>query len=201
METNTNAIQNEAPLEIRSIVRTKVTELDVRPILEAGGEPFGAIMNAVASTASDGAIRLRATFKPTPLFHVLGQQGWQHWIERGEGADWIVWFYHPASGEAPAGVSEAEISAARLHKENPELGKRLQAEGNTWYLDVRRLSPPEPMELTLFVLENLPENTTLVQINERVPQFLLPILQERGFRYEVIQNAESDVLLEIARIS
>lgn len=192
---------NDTPKEIASISVAKVTDLDVRPILRSGGEPFSVIMAAVANTPQDGAIKLRATFKPTPLFHVLGQEGWQHWIEYGEGEDWLVWFYRPVSGEGPKEISEAELSAAHLQKENIELGKRLRAEGNTWYLDVRRLSPPEPMELTLSVLEKLPQGANLVQINERVPQFLLPVLLERGFRYAITQEDGPEIRLEIGRAS
>lgn len=68
-------------------------KLDVRPLLRQGQEPFGDIMAAVAQVPPGGALCLRATFKPAPLFAVLRMRGWQHWIERGEGDDWIVWFY------------------------------------------------------------------------------------------------------------
>ena len=193
---------NKTPKEIKSMPESKVTELDVRPILRSGGEPFSAIMAAVAKTPHDGALKLRATFKPAPLFHVLGGQGWQNWVEHGEGDDWIVWFYHAASvAPAQGGITKAEMGAAHLQKDNPELQKRLKADGNVWYLDVRQLSPPEPMELTLSVLEKLPKGASLVQINERVPQFLLPILLERGFRYAITQNEGHEIRLEIGRAS
>lgn len=68
-------------------------ELDVRQVLKDGGEPFGEIMQAIAQVPSDGALRLRATFKPVPLFGVLRVRGFKHWVEYGEGDDWVVWFY------------------------------------------------------------------------------------------------------------
>ncbi len=172
--------KNLIPSEIKSIDPAKVTELDVRPILKSGGEPFNVIMSAVGKTSPDGALKLRATFKPTPLFHALGSRGWQNWIEKGEGDDWIVWFY-------------------REQKDHPELQTRLKVEGNLWRLDVRRLSPPDPMELTLTVLEKLPRGATLIQINERIPQFLLPILEERGFRFVIEEGKGPDVHVEIMR--
>ena len=52
-------------------------------------------------------------------------------------------------------------------------------------LDVRGLQPPEPMERTLAVLDELPAERALVQVNDRVPAFLLPLLDERGYRYRI----------------
>jgi uncharacterized protein (DUF2249 family) len=56
-------------------------------------------------------------------------------------------------------------------------------------LDVRDMDPPEPMVLTLAVLGHLPADATLVQINTRVPQHLLPQLEARGFTYTVTEQA------------
>ena len=83
----------DRPAELAGIATDRRVELDVRPILRSGGEPFGEIMQAVAQVPPDGALRLRATFKPAPLFGVLRVRGFRHWIERGKGDDWIVWFY------------------------------------------------------------------------------------------------------------
>lgn len=189
---------NPAPIEITAIPSTKVTQLDVRPILKSGGEPFSVIMQAIGNTPADGALKLRATFKPTPLFHALGAKGWRHWIESGEGDDWTVWFYQGRSEEAAQNVLKSDLSLAHLQKDHPELQTRLKTEGSTWLLDVRHMSPPEPMELTLLVLEKLPKGATLTQINERVPQFLLPILEERGFAHEISDEKEI-VRVKIAR--
>ena len=62
---------------------------------------------------------------------------------------------------------------------------------------MRGLEPPEPMHRTLAALETLPAGHTLVQLNARVPQFLLPILHERGFDFEVDESAPDRVLVRI----
>lgn len=185
---------SNAPKSVKSISSDKINELDVRPILRSGGEPFSVIMQAVKSTANDGAMRLRATFEPVPLFRVLGSQGWSHWVEFGKDDDWIIWFYR--DGACPK-ESVAELSG--LLREFPELSDRLKTNGGNWTLDVRRMAPPEPMELTLAVLEKLPINISLIQINERIPQFLLPLLSERGLTYQIQSNDETDVRIEISR--
>ncbi len=46
------------------------------------------------------------------------------------------------------------------------------------------------MVRTLAALEELPRDHTLVQINVRTPRFLLPQLEERGFEYEVREQAQ-----------
>lgn len=52
-------------------------------------------------------------------------------------------------------------------------------------LDVRGLQPPDPLERTLAALDELPAERALVQVNDRVPAFLLPLLDERGYRYRI----------------
>lgn len=66
-------------------------------------------------------------------------------------------------------------------------------------LDVRGLEPPEPMVRTLAALEALPADGTLVQVNVRVPQLLLPHLEQRGFTYEVREQEPDLVRVFIRR--
>lgn len=66
-------------------------------------------------------------------------------------------------------------------------------------LDVRRMEPPEPLSYTLAALRDLPDGITLVQVNARVPQMLLPRLEEQGFSYDVQKLAENRVHVFIRR--
>ncbi|WP_226482983.1 DUF2249 domain-containing protein [Natrinema amylolyticum] len=54
-------------------------------------------------------------------------------------------------------------------------------------LDVRSLGPPNPLQQTLERLVELPDETVLVQRNDRAPQFLYPKLEDRGYRYETTE--------------
>lgn len=67
-------------------------ELDVRPILEAGGEPFDKIMAFVSELNSGESFRLWATFKPAPLLAVLAQRGYQGTAAEKEDGSWVVDF-------------------------------------------------------------------------------------------------------------
>jgi uncharacterized protein (DUF2249 family) len=66
--------------------------LDVRPILQSGGEPFAEIMATVAGLTPGQGLRLLATFKPVPLFGVMAQQGFSHTEREIGGGDWEVTF-------------------------------------------------------------------------------------------------------------
>src|SRR5579883_2804842 len=71
---------------------TTFVDLDVRPVLRAGGEPFQEIMQTVAALAPGQGLRLFATFKPVPLFGVLGSKGFSYEARELENGDWEVLF-------------------------------------------------------------------------------------------------------------
>jgi uncharacterized protein (DUF2249 family) len=171
-----------------------VVEVDVREDLRAGREPFSKIMAAVSGLASGEVLQLRATFEPAPLYAVLGKRGFVHETHNDGPEDWSVYFWRAESGGASAGGSTAVSPPAPAASE-----AGLNTGPGTLQLDVRGLEPPEPMQRTLEALEGLPAGHTLVQINVRVPQFLLPILAERGYEWEIDESAADRVLVRIRR--
>lgn len=198
-----------------------VTELDVRDDLRNRREPFSRIMAAVESLPKGSVLHLRATFEPVPLLTVLGRKGFVHESEEHEPEDWSVWFWRPAGGDgasdrttqgstksaesvaasvsvaASAGVP-ASASAPAAQSASTTTAPSDDPSGDV-YLDVRGLEPPEPMVRTLAALEALAPGCRLVQVNVRAPQFLLPILTERGFTYEIDESVEDRVLVRIRR--
>ncbi|MGH7506723.1 MAG: DUF2249 domain-containing protein [Longimicrobiales bacterium] len=183
------ATVNGAPAALRRIPRERIVEIDVRDELRAGREPFSMIMVARRNVPEGGAFGVRAIFEPVPLYAVMGRQGFAHYTEQFAADDWRVWFY-PAPVESPA----AEPAVVR----DIDAGAGNELEGVT-ILDVRGLEPPDPMVRTLTALESLPPGGTLLQINVRVPRFLLPQLEERGFTYEVREQAPDLVRVFIRR--
>ncbi|OLZ41138.1 hypothetical protein A6E15_09115 [Natrinema saccharevitans] len=63
----------------------------------------------------------------------------------------------------------------------------------------RSAGPPEPLQRTLETLVDLPDETVLVQRNDRVPQFLFPKLDGRGYSYEAVER-DDDVVTVIWRV-
>jgi uncharacterized protein (DUF2249 family) len=174
------------PAALQNLSPERILDVDVRDDLRAGREPFQRIMTARQALKAGQVLRLRAIFEPVPLYHVLGKLGYGHWTEQFAPDDWRVWFY-------PGEVVAAEPAT------QSEPTPTLTAEDHVVVLDVRGLEPPEPMVRTLAALEQLPEGGTLVQINVRVPQFLLPKLDELGYRYEVREQSDELVRLFIRR--
>ena len=60
-------------------------------------------------------------------------------------------------------------------------------------LDVADLGPPEPLRQTLELLADLPDDTVLIQYNDRAPQFLFPKLADRGYVHDTVETDEGVV--------
>jgi uncharacterized protein (DUF2249 family)/TusA-related sulfurtransferase len=140
-------------------------ELDVRPLLRNGGEPFGAIMGAVNSLRPGQALKLFATFRPEPLFKVMTAKGFEYEATPLDGGDWQVLFMP----QVPA------VDNAVSRAEDPD-----SWEEPTHYLDCTQLDPPEPMVQILARLETMAEGVVLFALLGREPLFLFPELQARG---------------------
>lgn len=189
------------PAGLDALPPERIVELDVREDLRAGREPFSRIMAAQRSLPDGGVLRLRAIFEPVPLYAVLEAQGLGHWAERRAADDWVVWFYPAADGRPAATASDADDVADGAAAMDGAAALDGPAEGDVVVLDVRGLEPPEPMVRTLERLETLAAGATLLQINERVPQFLLPQLRARGFAYEIQREAAGPVRVFIRRVA
>lgn len=182
------------PAALSAIPEENIVHLDVREELRAGREPFSRIMAARREVPAGGGLCLRATFEPVPLFAVMGNQGFAHHVERLAADDWRVWFYPAGESGAAAAATTPSAGAAV-----PAKAAATTPEADVILLDVRGLEPPEPMVRTLEALETLPEGRTLVQLNMRVPEFLLPELEARGFSYEIREQSRDLVRVFIRR--
>jgi uncharacterized protein (DUF2249 family) len=143
-------------------------DLDVRPILRSGGEPFQKIMETVAGLAPGQGLRLFATFKPTPLLQVLGSKGFSHDAKDIGGGDWEVLFRPTESMPGPEDKAAVQAS-----------------DGDNWpdpvqQLDNRELDPPEPMVRILATTETMRKGEVLSALLDREPIFLFPELAKRG---------------------
>ena len=66
---------------------------DVRDLIRRGVEPFPEILKRVNALKPDEGLIIVAPFLPSPLIEKLNGEGFQSKIERGHGADWLVYFW------------------------------------------------------------------------------------------------------------
>jgi uncharacterized protein (DUF2249 family) len=149
---------------------TEFVDVDVRPILRAGGEPFSVIMQAVEGLQPGQGVRLFATFKPIPLFGVMGSRGFSHEATELDNGDWEVRF-RPARAELSPPPPAAGSDDAAVWPE-PSID-----------LDNRDLDPPEPMARILEAIERLNPGEVLSALLLREPRFLFPELAKRGHQW------------------
>lgn len=146
-------------------------DLDVRPILRDGGEPFSAIMEAVAKLAPGQSLRLLATFKPLPLFQVLGARGFEPSAREIGDGDWEVIFTPAGSPASVAGAAKPPVGRQDSTSAWPDPAREM---------DNRDLDPPEPMVRALEGVEALAPGETIAVLLPREPVFLFEQLRSRG---------------------
>jgi uncharacterized protein (DUF2249 family) len=142
-------------------------ELDVRPILADGGEPFQAIMAAVESLTPGQGLTLLAPFSPQPLFSVMERKGFLHRVSELEGGDFEVKFMPRA----------IEILASENVDDNDDWPEPARS------FDFSDLDPPQPMVRILSELETMAPGEVFFAILAREPLFLFPELTKRGHKW------------------
>ena len=126
-------------------------ELDVRPILASGGEPFGAIMSAVNQLIGGQKLKLIAGFRPDPLFKVMAEKGFSATSTPLDSGDWQVVFTpmpvsNPARPETwPDPMDYLDCSGLELvpAQQSVEVALALRSEGDVLFA----LFSEEPLAL------------------------------------------------------
>ena len=168
-------------------MNASVITVDVREDLRQGREPFAKIMQAVTQLRSEQHLVLIAPFEPTPLYAVLGQQGFAHESTALPAGDWEVLFTR---------INGAAASIPAQHV--PDAAKK---ESPTTLVDVdaRGLEPPQPMVKILEALAALPDGAELHAHTDRRPMHLYAQLEERGFAGETGEQNDGSFITKIQR--
>lgn len=141
----------------------RVVELDVRPDLRAGREPFGRIMATVQALRDGEELLLRATFEPVPLFHVLMEQGFRHEATEHGPQDWSVRFWKPQAQAASPGPDVPAVPTTPTQPMSTSSAPVAE-------LDVRVI-PPRDKHPTIFrTLESLKPGEALLLLNDHDPR-------------------------------
>jgi Uncharacterized conserved protein (DUF2249) len=71
----------------------KFKRFDVRSLLRDGIEPFPEIFARVNALGAEDGLIVVAPFLPSPLVERLAGEGFASKVERGQGTDWLVYFW------------------------------------------------------------------------------------------------------------
>lgn len=182
--------EKDVPDFMKRIDPKNVTELDVRPVIETGKDPLNLIMKSVKQLQEGQVLKIINTFEPTPLMHLLGNQGFESYTDVLSADLFHTYFFKKDSGSL-----KLNTEAATDSKDWDEILKRF--DGKLVTVDVRHLEMPLPMHTILEALNDLPEEKALYVYHKRIPVFLIPELEERKFSFRVKEISTSDVHLLI----
>ncbi|MGV9011330.1 MAG: DUF2249 domain-containing protein [Flavobacteriales bacterium] len=174
---------------MKHITPENVLELDVRPILNKGKDPFNLFLGKVKALAPLQTLKIINDFEPIPLILLLEKQGFKVYSEVVDGNMYNTWFYK----------SEAiTIPDTKVNGNSDDFDAWVKKyEGRTTTIDVRHLEMPLPMLTILDELDKLPAGQALYVDHKRIPVFLLPELEERKFEYRAKEISEGNVKLFI----
>lgn len=190
----TTAIEKEeipgtTPSFIKNVKEHDIVELDVRPVIQSGKDPFNMINRELKQLENGKVLKLVNSFEPVPLIQILSKQGFEYYVETI--SENIVNTYFRKT----TGTKAVEVTGKKTGEEWNEVIKRFK--NNLIIIDVRHLEMPLPMMTILEALENLPADHALFVYHKRIPMFLLPELAERKFDYRMKEIAEGEVHLLI----
>ncbi|MCO6483999.1 MAG: DUF2249 domain-containing protein [Flavobacteriales bacterium] len=177
------------PAFMKQLKPTDVVDLDVRPILNAGQDPFNLILKQVGGLAPGQALKIINDFDPIPLVQLLEKRGFETYGEVLDGGIFHTYFF---KGD------EVRMGSAKAERRSADWEEKLKHyEGRMKEIDVRALEMPLPMMTILEELDQLPAGHALYVNHKRIPMFLLPELEDRKFDYRSWEIEEGNVKMLI----
>ena len=182
------------PYFMKHLTPAFTEELDVRAGLANGVDPFNLIMDTLNKMPKEKTLKLINTFEPAPLITILHQKGYIHYTVRKEPQ--LIFTYLKYVGESA--INDTFEQILPTFNDIPEFEAQIKCFGDKIVvLDVRYLDMPKPILFILKELAILPADSMLYVHHKKVPHFLFPEIQERGFRWLINELDENDVKLLI----
>ena len=170
--------------------KENLVELDVRPIIESGKDPLTIILSKVKQLQQDQVLLIINSFEPTPLMQLLGKQGFESFSEVIHDELVHTYFHKKTSERFEAGEKNGREEGDWDELVNRYAEKLVK-------VDVRKLEMPLPMHTILEALNKIKDGQALFVYHKRIPVFLLPELEERGFSYRIKEINDMEVHLLI----
>jgi len=173
----------------------KVTSLDVRPFLAKGEDPFNILQKSLKNLEKDEVLEVLIDFEPIPLIRIQEKKGYVTLTVVEEG---VYHTYFKAAGKI---ISDNQATGDAIQTVSQlEYDELINAfPGELIILDVRNLEMPEPLVRILEAVETLDEKTGLKIFHKRIPQHLLPELEDKNLKTFICPIAEGNVMLFITQ--
>lgn len=169
----------------------ETVSLDVRPILAGGVDPFKQIMAKLEELTDNQELLIINTFEPIPLLNILKDKGYNYETIR------------PSEGEVHTRLYKVEnfVSTPKLKTVDKKDWSFADAEvhfkGHMNEVDVRDLEMPLPMVTILEEVEKVNDGEALYVHHKKLPQYLIPELENRGFAFVSNEIDEQNIKLII----
>ncbi len=178
VEINQEEKQVSQENKINTVMEKKnIVTLDVRPVLAGGVDPFDEIMETLRGMKEEETLLIINTFEPVPLLNIIQKRGYIFQTERPEPG--VVHCFLQKSGQV---TPADEVTEVKGNETNGFDTIEIRFKGKLTEIDVRNLEMPMPMVTTLEALEKLKEGEALYVHHKRLPQYLLPELENRGYK-------------------
>lgn len=169
--------------------------LDVRPELEKEIDPFKLIMKTLKGTDENTILELINSFEPVPLINILKGKGYTCYVKSLP--DKVITYIVKSDSQADSNPeSKGQIfmvSNDELEKELANISFRIEE------VDVRDMEMPLPMLTILEKLEALEQDVALYVHHKKVPEYLLPELENRGCKTWIAEIEEGNVKMLIRK--
>ncbi len=134
-------------------------------------------MKTIKGMKEEETLLIINTFEPVPLLNILQKRGYIYQTERPEPG--VVHCYLQKAGTV---TPTNEVTEVRENETNDFSSIETRFKGKLTEIDVRELEMPMPMVATLEALEKLNEGEALYVHHKRLPRYLLPELENRGYK-------------------
>lgn len=165
--------------------------LDVRPILNSGEDPFNKIIAQLKTMNDQQALLIINTFEPIPLLNILKDKGYSYETTRPNEQEVHTTLYKTSEGKLE------EAKKERPSKDWSFIQVEESYKGKMTELDVRDLEMPMPMVSILEAVETIDAEHALFVHHKKLPQYLIPELENRDFSFVSKEIDNSNIKLII----
>ncbi len=194
----------------KNIKSYKEVFFDAAHIIEKGDDPLADILEKLKTLKEKEVLVIELDFIPYPLINLLKEKGWDYCVENLENS-YKTYFFKVSENKGIWGRVKALFSGKNKDKEldetteenhihertKEEWSKRIKSFKNTRQIDVRHLEMPQPMMEILHQLEQLGQDEVLLVDHKRIPRYLLPELDKKGYKLDYLKQGDEHYQLLI----